>query len=389
MPSNDFVPFANSLANVMSLASYDPLAPAGNVTGLASSAYVNRALRQGTTMAAVIAQFLMNATGTSIADNQNTSDTAINATLYAQFVASEAFLPPGFFGAASGSGTMTPPIWYFIVTPSVQPAASAIYTDPNGVPMTVLQTKVFYGVTAVQFLQNSSFATPAVSGTITKTSGTGDATLSAYAVRTPVYGEVMAVGGGASGGGASGIASGSAAAGGGGGGAMFFQRITSLVYTGYAWVVGAGGAAPTAGANLGNNGVATQFNSTTAFPGAGGGAGTASTVFTKIAGIAFTTGGAALSALLTDWTAQGGSGECGLSFGAGTVLVGAGGSSFLSGRTCAQFANAAGGTVGQAGTAGATNSGGGGSGAYTINNGSAAAGGAGGSGYLSTRWYFQ
>jgi hypothetical protein len=69
---NDFVAFAiGSGANVESQATYlaDPALTNGQQPGLASSALNNKALRQATTIANVIAQFIANQTGQNVLDN--------------------------------------------------------------------------------------------------------------------------------------------------------------------------------------------------------------------------------------------------------------------------------------------------------------------------------
>ncbi len=73
MATNDFKPFATgSGANVLSQADYEaPSALAsGFLSGKASSAQVN-ALRQSSTIAAVLAQFMADSTGSDVLDNGN------------------------------------------------------------------------------------------------------------------------------------------------------------------------------------------------------------------------------------------------------------------------------------------------------------------------------
>ena len=74
MATNDFKPFATgSGANVLSQADYDALSArtTGFLSGKASSAQVNKALRQASTIAAVVAQFISDNSGDDTLDNGN------------------------------------------------------------------------------------------------------------------------------------------------------------------------------------------------------------------------------------------------------------------------------------------------------------------------------
>lgn len=76
MATNNFKPFGISNgANVTSQADYEALAAllTGFTAGKASSAQVNKALRQGTVMASVLAQFIANASGNDVLDNGDTA----------------------------------------------------------------------------------------------------------------------------------------------------------------------------------------------------------------------------------------------------------------------------------------------------------------------------
>ncbi|MBE8851098.1 hypothetical protein F3H76_08095 [Klebsiella pneumoniae] len=75
MPTNDFKAFANgNRANVISQADYLALAAlvSGFSSGKASSAQVNKALRQATVMANVLAQFIADSANVDVLDNGNT-----------------------------------------------------------------------------------------------------------------------------------------------------------------------------------------------------------------------------------------------------------------------------------------------------------------------------
>ncbi|MEG8851098.1 hypothetical protein U4T44_13435, partial [Klebsiella pneumoniae] len=83
MATNDFKPFATgSGANVLPQADYESLSAlaSGFLSGKASSAQINKALRQSSTMAALIGQFI-NQANLDALDNGNVS------TLLTNFVA--------------------------------------------------------------------------------------------------------------------------------------------------------------------------------------------------------------------------------------------------------------------------------------------------------------
>lgn len=76
MATNNFKPFAASgAANVMSQADYEalPALLSGFNSGKASSAQVNKALRQSTAIASVLAQFIADKSGQNVLDNGNTA----------------------------------------------------------------------------------------------------------------------------------------------------------------------------------------------------------------------------------------------------------------------------------------------------------------------------
>lgn len=76
MPTNDFKAFAaGNSANVISQADYLALAAlvSGFSSGKASSAQVNKALRQATVMANVLAQFIADSANVDVLDNGNTA----------------------------------------------------------------------------------------------------------------------------------------------------------------------------------------------------------------------------------------------------------------------------------------------------------------------------
>lgn len=81
MPTNDFKAFATGNgANVISQADYLALAAlvSGFSSGKASSAQINKALRQSTVMASVLAQFISDSAGVDVLDNGNTASILAN-----------------------------------------------------------------------------------------------------------------------------------------------------------------------------------------------------------------------------------------------------------------------------------------------------------------------
>lgn len=81
MATNNFKPFGIAAgANVTSQADYEALAALlnGFQSGKASSAQINKALRQGTVMAAVLAQFISDTASVDVLDNGNTATILAN-----------------------------------------------------------------------------------------------------------------------------------------------------------------------------------------------------------------------------------------------------------------------------------------------------------------------
>lgn len=215
MATNDFVPFCNENTgtNLPSQSAYiaNPNLPIGNQPGIASSSFNNKPLRQATTIAAVMAQLASDYTGVDMLDNQNTADHAIPAALFAAMNAALVRLPESFQEFTS-SGTWNMPYWFFIVSGSA--TAGATYTN-NGVTYTVVGT-----VASGLKIQMTGNGDPLVAGTLTKSGGTGDTTLTFYAFRKPIEVEVELCGGG--GGGGAGSNNGGGSSGGGGGGTTTF-----------------------------------------------------------------------------------------------------------------------------------------------------------------------
>lgn len=203
-PTNNFLPFCPTDTGTNLLTQADYIAAAGrtdgNQPGLASSKLNNKALRQGSFITSQIAQLVANLTGTDVLDD------GITAKFLAQLSAALAPMDPAFSAYLSGSGTHN--LAYFFAIETGSATAGATYTN-NAITYTVVST-VASGV----LLQARGSGAPLVSGTLTKASGSGDATLTFYAVRAPLYLTLKMVGGGGGGGG-SGTTQGTAATAGG------------------------------------------------------------------------------------------------------------------------------------------------------------------------------
>lgn len=103
MPKNDFLPFASADdANVEAQADYaaDATTPTGYQPGALPSAKLNKPLRQGTTMAAALAQFICNSLGVDVRDDGDLAGlvglltAAIAGSATALFTASDSFASP-------------------------------------------------------------------------------------------------------------------------------------------------------------------------------------------------------------------------------------------------------------------------------------------------------
>jgi hypothetical protein len=267
------------------------------------------------------------------------------------------FSSPTFRKFTSGSGTYNKSYTFNIVSGSA--TIGATYTN-NAVTFTVYATVA----SSVKVVMSGSGA-PASSGTLTKTSGTGDATLSFISVVSPLYLKVRLVGGGAGGAGGN-----PGATNGGAGGTTSFG--TSLLTV-------TGGAASSPTNNSGAGGTANLLSPAVGQGWSGGqgqNGGTASTLAGQGASTPFGGGGSGGfggsfpgSAAPANTGAGGGGGGS-----TGGANCGAGGSAggyieaiIYSPSATYAFAVGAGGTAG----AGAT------------------AGGAGGSGLIIVEEYFQ
>lgn len=198
-PTNDFVPFCNENTgtNLPAQAAYlaNPNLPIGNQPGIASSSFNNKPLRQATTIASIIAQYTSNQSGADMLDDQNTADHAVPAKLLAALTAALKYHSPTFTTYTSSSGNHN--ITYKFQIASGNATVGATYSD--GVTTYTVKATIAAGTQ----LDASGNALPAaIAGTLTKTGGTGDTTITYYAYRKPLYLRVRMVGGGGGGAGA-------------------------------------------------------------------------------------------------------------------------------------------------------------------------------------------
>lgn len=372
--TNDFVPFCNNDTgtNLPTQSAYlaDAALPIGNQPGIARSAFVNKALRQGTTIAAVIAQYVADTTLTNVNDDQDSNDHAIPVAPLAKFNAALKILPP--LRTIFTTGTLvTHYCSFYFFCASANATVNSEYT--NGGNTYRVSATIAGGV--MLLAQGNAGTTPAASGVLTKSSGTGDATITYYAARSPLYMTVLAVGGGGGGGGTASSAATGGAAGGGGGGGTAFKTYSLPGGASYIYSVGAAGAGGAAGNNGGGAGTASVFGAISAGGGAGGqGSGTYVTAFNNNGAAGGTSSGG-------DANGSGSPGDGGVVLLATQSRGGQGGSSSLGGGAAALIGTGAGGA--------GSGYGGGGGGASQVSNGGTQAGGAGTSGILVICEYFQ
>lgn len=189
MAVNNFLPFCpvDSGTNLIDQTDYAASAArtGGNVPGIASSALNNKAIRQGTYVVSQLAQLLSNVTNTDLLDN------ATPAQLLAQMNCALGNFHPVLTTMLSGSGNYNPTFFFGIAAGNA--TAGATYTN-NSITFTVSNT-----ISAGIILEMTGAGAPAPSGTLTKASGTGDATILFYAIRAPARLRVRLCGGGGGG----------------------------------------------------------------------------------------------------------------------------------------------------------------------------------------------
>ncbi len=275
--------------------------------------------------------------------------------------------------------------WLFTVT-SANATVGATYTN-NANTYTVLAT-----ISSAVQLFVSGNSTPTASGTLTKSGGTGDATITFSAnVNIGTYTppstatalKVTIIGGGGGGGGAaSSAAACGAGAGGGGGGACISWINTALVplLSSYYYCIGGSGVGGTAGTNDGLAGGTSMFNISMVAQGGAGGRGsvTSSTPIIITGSGVQSKGGTSVGG---DINISGGAGNYGIILTSTLAAGGLGGATILGG-SCQGTMNAGTGLTGGS-------YGGGGSGGLVINASTQAAGGVGIGGIVIIEEYYN
>lgn len=193
MGTNQFLPFSptDTGTNLLSQADYAAAADRtiGNQPGVASSQLVNKSIRQPTFVVSQIAQYLADSLGVNVLDDANATK------LLAQITASENRLSPIITKYITGTGTHYKTYKFFIAVGSA--TAGATYTN-NTFTFTVSTT-----VASGLVLTAVGTGAPEAFGTLTKSGGTGDTTITFYAMRAPLYFQVKMAGAGGGGAGSS------------------------------------------------------------------------------------------------------------------------------------------------------------------------------------------
>lgn len=214
MATNEFLEFCptdtgtNLLTEVEYTASTDRTS--GNKPGIASAKLNNKALRQANFITSQFAQYLSDQSGT------DTLDDGVNVKMLAQITAMMKPLAPVVTSYLSSTGSHNLTYYFFIAVGNA--TAAATYTN-NGVTYTVKAT-----VASGLIITASGSGAPEASGILTKTGGTGDATLTFYAYRAPISLDVDMNGGG---GGSSGSGTAAGGTGGDGGDTTFGTTLLS------------------------------------------------------------------------------------------------------------------------------------------------------------------
>lgn len=371
MGTNNFLEFCGTDTGTNLLSQGDYAASSdrtsGNKPGVASSALVNKALRQSAFISSQFAQYIADTLSVNVLDDGNATRTQAQIMgIVRPF--------PSIRTIFTSSGT-----WYktyIFILESGSADAGATYTN-NSNTFTVKTT-----ISAQNYIICSGTGSPEDFGTLTLSGGTGDATITFYAVKRAIQIKSIIVGGGAGGGGAdgAGAGSGSAASGGGAGGTAIkyfsFSDLTDSVSV----TIGTGGSGGTgSGGGDGGAGGETSFGAYCATGQAiGGGGDTGST--TMGPGLVGRSGGTPTGG---DINIRGGSSRTGLRF-ANNAVGGAGGNSLYgSGGSDTRASSSA-----ETGNA-AQGYGGGGGGACSGNTASNANGGAGAGGLCIVEEYFQ
>lgn len=234
MATNNFLPFCNTNTgtNLPTQGDYlvDPNRDIGAQPGVASSKLNNKPMRQATAITSQLAQYVADKTGADVLDDGDMT------RLLAQINAAVLPLAPVITRYTSGSGNHNLTYVFFIDSGSA--TAGATYTN-NSITYTVTET-----VASGLMLKATGSNIPEFSGTLTKASGTGDATITFYAYRKAVSLNVKLVGGGGGGGGSCTSAGNNGGTGGTGGSTTFGTSLLTAAggVGGLGTTQGAGGA---------------------------------------------------------------------------------------------------------------------------------------------------
>lgn len=237
MPTNQFLQFCptDTGTNLVAQADYavDDDRVSGQKPGAASSALNNKALRQANFITSQVAQYL--------ADTENVDVLDDGLTTKAQAIIRATFdrLLPQVSQYTSGSGTHNLTYAFFVSGATAD--AGATYTN-NGVTFTVKKS-----ISSGSILYASGSGAPLANGTLTRSGGPGDNTITFYAYRKPLFLKLKGVAGGGGGAG-SGASAGSSA---GAGGDSTFGGVITLK-GGSAGTFGAAGATGGSGGSLGS-----------------------------------------------------------------------------------------------------------------------------------------
>lgn len=191
MGTNNFLPFCgtDTGTNLPTQNDYavDPNRDIGAQPGVASSKLNNKPIRQATAITSQLAQFIADKTTANVLDDGDMTK------LFAQLNAALLPLAPRVRTYTSGSGNHN--MTYVFFTGSCDATVGATYTN-NGVTYKVVET-----VASAKVIRLTGSGDPSgISGTLTKSGGTGDNSIAFYAYRKPILLTVEAVGAGGGGG---------------------------------------------------------------------------------------------------------------------------------------------------------------------------------------------
>lgn len=172
----------------------------GTHTGTALSLGVNSVAGGGTGLSTLTANNVILGNGTSaptfVAPGSSGNILQSNGTTWVSATNSATAILPRTFQKFLSTGTYYPSVIFFVS--SANATVGATYTN-NGVTFTVQQT--IAAGTQLIMVPNSGTA-PTASGTLTKSAGTGDATITFTSYRLPISIEFEGIGGGGGGSGA-------------------------------------------------------------------------------------------------------------------------------------------------------------------------------------------